>query len=162
MRDTQAAKLRTSLCIPVWLSLPTRLLMSMKICRLATRKGCTPCRRANFTKESFRRYFFCLGKKYALNAKFIKSRNIALRIIDMQVSKNDAQYFILYSYRLLIKVQDQRSARIGLCKKSSYARRIPASNSVLYVHPRAVSFEISSNFLGVPSGLEMSHSIRPL
>ena len=54
-----------------------------------------------------------------------------------------------------------RSALIGLFRKSSYANRMPSSSSVLYVQPRAVAFDTSSNFRGVPFGRVVSQRMAP-
>ncbi len=54
-----------------------------------------------------------------------------------------------------------RSALIGLFRKSSYASRMPSSSSVLYVQPRAVAFDTSSSFRGVPFGRVVSQRMAP-
>lgn len=67
-----------------------------------------------------------------------------------------------YSYIMTAQdIQNYRSARMGLCKKSSYASRIPSSNSVWYCQPSALALLTSKSFLGVPLGLLASQRISP-
>ena len=43
-----------------------------------------------------------------------------------------------------------------------YVFSIPSGRLVRDVHPKLFNFDTSSNFLGVPSGLDLSHKISPL
>ena len=65
------------------------------------------------------------------------------------------------SLKLLVKIQSLNDSLLNSLKKSSTVLLIPCSRDIVGDQPKLVIRLISNCFLGVPSGLELSHMISP-